>query len=139
MGHAVVLSASEQTIAQAALAPGPHAVISADRDGIIREWNETAERIFSHNADDAIGQTLDLVIPAEERADHWRNYRRVMATGVLNYRPDHVLDVEGLRRDGTRVMLDVALISIRDEAGRLVGITAIMRQADRDFLVKASP
>ena len=88
---------------------------------------------------DAIGQTLDLVIPAEERADHWRNYRRVMATGVLNYRPDHVLDVEGLRRDGTRVMLDVALISIRDEAGRLVGITAIMRQADRDFLVKASP
>jgi len=139
MGHAVVLSASEQAIAQAALAPGPHAVISADRDGIIREWNKTAERIFSHNAADAIGQTLDLVIPAEERADHWRNYRRVMATGVLNYRPDHVLDVEGLRRDGTRVMLDVALISIRDQAGRLVGITAIMRPADRDFPVKASP
>jgi PAS domain-containing protein len=55
-GHAVVLSASEQAIAQAALALGPHAVISADLDGIIREWNETAERIFSHNAADAIGR-----------------------------------------------------------------------------------
>lgn len=133
-----MLSASEQAIAQAALAPGPHAVISADRDGIIREWNETAERIFSHNAADAIGQTLDLIVPAEERADHWRNFRRVMATGVLNYRPDHVLDVEGVRRDGTRVMLDVALIAVRDQAGHLVGITAIMREAAQDFSEKTS-
>jgi hypothetical protein len=41
-----------------------------------------------------------------------------------------VLDIEGLRRDGTRVMLDAALIAILDEAGGLVGITAIMREAD---------
>src|SRR5215471_21814428 len=130
MGHAAVLSASEQTIAQAALAPGPHAVISADRDGIIREWNVTAERISGHNASEAVGQTLDLIVPREERADHWRNYRRVIARGLLNYRPDHVLDVEGLRRDGTRVKLDVALIPVSDPAGHLVGITAIMRDAE---------
>jgi PAS domain-containing protein len=54
-----VLSASEQAIAQAALAPGPHAVVSADREGIIRDWNETAEHIFGHSAGQAIGQTLD--------------------------------------------------------------------------------
>ena len=84
------------------------------------------------DAGQAIGQTLDLVVPEEERANHWRNFRRVMANGLLNYRPDHVLDVEGLRRDGTRVRLDVALIAIPDEAGRLVGITAIMREADRN-------
>jgi len=131
---ATVLSASEQAIAQAALAPGPHAVVSADREGIIRDWNETAEHIFGHSAGQAIGRTLDLIVPEEERADHWRNFRRVMATGVLNYRPDHVLDVEGLRRDGTRVMLDVALIAIPDEAGGLVGITAIMREADRNLI-----
>jgi PAS domain S-box-containing protein len=131
-GEAAVLSASEQAIAQAALAPGPHAVVSADREGIIRDWNETAEHIFGHSAGQAIGQTLDLVVPEEERANHWRNFRRVMANGLLNYRPDHVLDVEGLRRDGTRVRLDVALIAIPDEAGRLVGITAIMREADRN-------
>jgi PAS domain-containing protein len=48
-----VLSASEQAIAQAALAPGPHAVVSADREGIIRDWNETAEHIFGHSAGQA--------------------------------------------------------------------------------------
>ena len=133
-GEAAVLSASKQAIAQAALAPGPHAVVSADREGIIRDWNETAEYIFGYSAGQAIGQTLDLIIPEEERADHWRNFRRVMATGVLNYRPDHVLDIEGLRRDGTRVMLDAALIAILDEAGGLVGITAVIREADGNIL-----
>jgi PAS domain S-box-containing protein len=123
-------SAREQAIAQAALAPGPHAVVSADRYGIICAWNDVAEVILGHSASQAIGQTLDLVVPEEERADHWRNYRRVMATGVLNYRPDHILDVEGQRRDGTRVRLDVALIPDRDESGLLVGITAFMRAAD---------
>jgi len=133
-GEVAIVSASEQAIAQAALAPGPHAIVSADREGVIRDWNETAEHIFGHSAGQAIGQTLDLVVPEEERADHWRNFRRVMATGLLSYRPDHVLDVEGLRRDGTRVMLDVALIAIPDEAGRLVGIKAIMRVADRSLI-----
>ncbi len=127
-----MFSVSEEAIAQAALAPGPHAVVSADRDGIIREWDATAERVFGYSANDAVGQTLDLIIPAEERSDHWRNYRRAMAKGVLNYRPDHVLDVEGLRRNGTRVKLDVALIAIRDPAGHLVGVTAFMRRADWD-------
>src|SRR3974390_2853750 len=125
-----MLSASEQAIAQVALAPGPHAVVSADREGIIRGWNETAEQIFGHSAGQAIGQTLDLIVPEEERADHWRNFRRVMATGLLNYRPDHVLDIEGLRRDGARVTLDAALIAIRDEAGGLVGVTAVIRQTE---------
>ena len=130
---AAVLSASEKAIAQAALAPGPHAVVSADREGVIRDWNETAEQIFGHSAGQAIGRTLDLIVPEEERVDHWRNFRRVMATGVLNYRPDHVLDVEGLRSNGMRVMLDVALIAVADETGGLVGITAIMREADRNI------
>ncbi len=129
-----MVSTTEQEIALAALAPGPHAVVSADREGIIRDWNETAACVFGHSSDQAIGQTLDLLVPEEERADHWRNFRRVMATGVLNYQPDHVLDVEGLRRDGARVMLDVALIPIRDAAGRLIGITAIMREADRNIV-----
>jgi PAS domain S-box-containing protein len=123
-----LLTASEEAIARAALAPGPHASVSADRDGVIREWNATAEAIFGHTQNDAVGQTLDLIIPVEERADHWRNYRRVMANELLNYSPDHILDVEGLRRDGTRVKLDVALIPIRDPAGHLFGITAIMRE-----------
>jgi PAS domain S-box-containing protein len=88
-------------------------MIVADRDGIIREWNVAAERIFGFSAAEAIGQTLDLVVPEEERADHC-NYRRVIATNIINYSPDHILEVEGLRKDGSRLPLDAMLKPIRD-------------------------
>jgi PAS domain S-box-containing protein len=104
------------------------ATIVADRDGIIREWNLAAERIFGFSAAEAIGQTLDLVVPEEERADHWRNYRRVIATNIINYSPDHILDVEGLRKDGSHVPLDAMLKPIRDPSGRITGITALLRE-----------
>ncbi|MBI4274968.1 MAG: PAS domain S-box protein [Rhizobiales bacterium] len=116
------------TTSQQAQATADQAIIAADYDGIIREWNFEAERIFGHSAAEAIGQTLDLVVPVEERADHWRNYRWVMTTGILNYSPDHVLDVEGLRKNGTRVWLDVMLMPIRDASGQLTGITAVLRE-----------
>jgi hypothetical protein len=61
------------------------------------------------------------------------NYRRVIAGGVLNYRPDHILDVEELRRNGMRVKLDVALIAIRNPLGRVAGITAIMREVEQGY------
>lgn len=116
------------------------AMIVADRDGIIREWNVAAERIFGFSAAEAIGKTLDLVVPEEERADHWRNYRRVIATNVINYSPDHILDVEGLRKDGSRVPLDAMLKPIRDTFGRITAITAVLCESGtvvRDLVPKA--
>jgi PAS domain S-box-containing protein len=116
----------EQSVVEAEAEP--RAVIVADRDGVIRDWNPVAERIFGYSAVEAIGQTLDLVMPEEERADHWRNYRRVMTTNIMNYSPDHILDVEGMRQDGSRVPLDAMLKPTRDASGRITAITAILRE-----------
>jgi PAS domain-containing protein len=55
-----MLTASEKDIAQAALVPGPHAIISADRDGVIREWNLIAERIFDFNVSLALKRMTRL-------------------------------------------------------------------------------
>jgi PAS domain S-box-containing protein len=104
------------------------AMIVADRDGIIQKWNSAAERIFGYSAAEAIGRTLDLVVPEEERADHWRNYRRVIATNIINYSPDHILDVEGVRKDGSRVPLDAMLKPTRDASGHITAITALLRE-----------
>jgi PAS domain S-box-containing protein len=61
----------------------PDAVIFADRDGIIRFWNAAAETMFGYRAEEALGQTLDLIIPESLRAQHWTGYRRAMASGAL--------------------------------------------------------
>ena len=54
------------------------AVIFADRDGIIRLWNQAAEGIFGYTEAEAVGQSLDPIIPERQRALHWKGYGKAM-------------------------------------------------------------
>jgi len=58
-------------IAQSLLAARSDAIIAVDRDGIICFWNPGAQRIFDHHRDDAVGRSLDLIIPERLRQRHW--------------------------------------------------------------------
>jgi PAS domain S-box-containing protein len=102
------------------------AMIFADRDGVIRLWNAGAEAIFGYRAEEAVGRTLDLIIPAHLRARHWAGYRQVIATGITRYGRE-VLAVPALRQDGTRISLEFTIILLRDAAGDLLGPAAIIR------------
>jgi PAS domain S-box-containing protein len=57
------------------------AVVLADTEGRITAWNDGAERLFGHVARDALGRTLDLIVPPEHRAAHWAGFHRAMETG----------------------------------------------------------
>lgn len=102
------------------------AIIFADREGIIRLWNAGAEAIFGYLAEEAIGQSLDIIIPERLRSRHWEGYRKVMATGVTKYGREF-LAVPGTRKDGTRLSLEFTIILLRDETGALLGPAAILR------------
>jgi PAS domain S-box-containing protein len=91
----------EHEVAAAALA-GPDAVIAADREGVIGFWNAGAERIFGYSRDEAVGQSLDLIIPERLRARHWQGWRRVMASGQSRYGAGELLSPESANRCGTR-------------------------------------
>ena len=101
-------------IGQALLASSADAIVATDRDGIIRHWNPGAERIFGHSAAEAVGQSLDLIIPEKLRARHWEGYAQVMQTGRSRYGEGDLLAVPGLRKDGTRVSLEFTIAPIRD-------------------------
>jgi PAS domain S-box-containing protein len=120
-------------IAEALLASGADAIVATDRDGVIRHWNKGAERIFGHTAAQAIGQSLDLIIPEQMRARHWEGYRHVMQTGQSRYGEGDLLAVPGLRKDGSRVSLEFTVAMIRDEAGEMVGVAAILRDVTARF------
>ena len=64
----------------------PDAILFADERGIIRFWNQGAERIFGCSAADAIGQSLDLIIPEKLRKRHWDGYHKTMETGETQSR-----------------------------------------------------
>jgi PAS domain S-box-containing protein len=102
------------------------AIIFADRDGIIRLWNGGAEAMFGYQAEEAVGHSLDLIIPERLRGRHWEGYRKVMATGVTRYGRE-VLAVPALRKDGTRISLEFTIVMLRNDAGELIGTAALLR------------
>jgi PAS domain S-box-containing protein len=104
----------------------PEAILVADRDGLIRYWNSGAEQIFGHGGADAIGQSLDLIIPEALRGRHWDGYWRVMASGETKYKTG-LLTSPGIRKDGSRVSLEFSMVLLHDDGGALCGCAAIMR------------
>jgi PAS domain S-box-containing protein len=102
------------------------AVVYADCDGRIRLWNGGAERIFGWPAAEAIGQSLDLMIPEKLRDRHWGGWSHVMETGVTRYASD-LLAVPAMRKDGTRISIEFTVALLHDDKGAIVGIAAVLR------------
>jgi PAS domain S-box-containing protein len=104
----------------------PDAVIFADREGKIRLWNAGAEAMFGYTAEEAIGQSLDLIIPENLRARHWEGYDRVMDTGSTRYGAGELLAVPAVRKDGQRISLEFSIALLRD-ADHVRGAAAVLR------------
>lgn len=103
-------------------------IIIADREGTIRLWNTGAERIFGRPAAEALGQTLDLIVPEKYRVDHWAGFQKTMASGVTKYGAE-TLNVPAMRADGSRASIEFTVVLLREPAGRVAGVAAIIRDA----------
>jgi len=102
------------------------AIISADGEGVIRLWNTGAEHVFGFSATEALGETLDLIVPEKLREKHWEGYRKVMETGVTKYGKE-LLTVPAIRSDGSRISIEFTIMLLKDTRGRPLGTAAIMR------------
>ena len=103
------------------------AVVVCDPTGQIMFWNDSATRIFGWPAEEALGQTLDLIVPERFRARHWAGWTRTMESGTTSY-GDRLLEVPALRRDGTplSIAFTVTLLTTRDQR-RPSAVVAVIR------------
>jgi PAS domain S-box-containing protein len=120
-------------LGRAVLGAAAEAIVAVDRGGAIRFWNPGAERLFGFAAAEALGRSIDIIIPEPQRARHWAGFRRVMDTGESRYGQGDLLAVPGLRKDGTRVSLEFTIVPLRDAAGRMEGMAAVLRDVTRRF------
>jgi PAS domain S-box-containing protein len=120
-------------LTEALLNSASDAIVATDRDGRIIFWNPGAERIFGFPAADAVGRTLDLIIPQNLRARHWEGFRHVMATGTSRYGHGDLLSVPGLTREGRRISVEFTIVMLRDGAGQVAGTVAVMRDVTKRF------
>jgi PAS domain S-box-containing protein len=108
------------------------AILFAGRDGKIQLWNAGAEAMFGWTAAEAVGQSLDLIIPERLRPRHWQNWDHVMETGQTRYGHD-VLAVPAATKDGRSLSIEFTIQLVRDDAGRILGPGAIIRDVSARF------
>lgn len=120
-------------LARALLHDMPDALVVADAEGAIRFWNAGAERLFGFTAEEALGQTLDIIIPERLRARHWTGFDETMRTGKSRYGAGDLLAVPAEGKDGKRLSVEFTVVPLHDEAGQMEGIAAVMRDATARF------
>lgn len=101
-------------------------VIHADREGIIRFWNPAAEALFGYSTEEALGQTLDIIIPDRFRETHWDGFHHAMSTGETKYTAQ-LLPTRSVTKDGTTVYLEMRLSILRSDTNQIQGALAIIR------------
>lgn len=115
----------------------PEALIYADLEGIIRRWNPGAETVFGFTAAEALGQSLDLIIPERMRKAHWDGFNKaIVRGGTLPGRTSMI--TRSLHKSGEQIYVDMSFAMVKDESGKMLGSMAVARDATKRFLEEKS-
>ncbi|CAG2135442.1 PAS domain-containing protein [Cupriavidus plantarum] len=108
------------------------AIIISGPDGAITLWNPAAEYIFGYTQEEALGQSLDLIIPERLRGRHWEGYDKTMATGQTRYGHD-LLRVPAINKKGDALSIAFTVALLHGDDGKITGIVAVIRDETARF------
>ena len=119
---------TDSPLAERVLACMMEAVIHADRQGLIALWNPAAETMFGFSTAEAIGQSLDIIIPERLREAHWRGFHAAIASGKtrLNGRPTVT---RALHKSGATLYVEMSFAMVCATSGEVIGSVAVARDA----------
>tara|TARA_B100000029_G_scaffold488660_1_gene545462 strand:- start:87 stop:527 length:441 start_codon:yes stop_codon:yes gene_type:complete len=106
------------------------AIILTNADGVIQIWNLGANKMFGYTSEEAVGKTLDIIIPDRFRDSHWGGFNNAMATGHSKYEED-MLSVPAIKKDGSRISIEFTIVMSKNEQGLPTGISAIIRDVSK--------
>jgi PAS domain S-box-containing protein len=122
-----------RALGEAIISAKSDAIVAADKDGNVVFWNPGAERIFGYASADAVGRSLDIIIPTRLRKRHWDGYHRVMKTGETRYGHGDILAVPAIKKNGVGLSIEFSIVPLRNETDELVGLIAIIRDVTKRF------
>ena len=108
------------------------AIMVCNAEGAITLWNRAAERIFGFTEAEALGQSLDMIIPQRQRQRHWDGYHKTMDTGITKYGAD-LLRVPALHKDGHTLSIAFTVSMLFSQSREVTGIVAIVRDETTRF------
>ena len=104
------------------------ALICADCDGIIVRWNEASSRLFGFTAAEALGKSLDIIIPDHLRVAHWNGFNAAIARGTTRLHGRPTL-TRALRKGGDKLYVEMTFALVKDPHDAVVGSVAMARDA----------
>lgn len=108
------------------------AVVVSDAGGVIRLWNPAAERLFGFTQAEALGSSLDLIIPERLRERHWNGYRKAMGSGETRYSHD-LLRVPAVHKDRRALSIAFTVSLLFTTERKVKGIVAVIRDETKSF------
>jgi PAS domain S-box-containing protein len=127
-----MLNVSDTLDLRQLLAAVGDAVVVTDGAGAIVLWNPAAERMFGYTEREALGASLDLIIPERLRQRHWDGYHETMRTGETKYGTT-LLRVPAAHRDGTALSIAFTVAMIHDADGLPSAVAAVIRDETSRF------
>lgn len=109
------------------------ATIFADREGMIRIWNARAASTFGFSASEAIGGSLDVIIPEDLRAAHWRGFNQAIATGKIRS-GGQAMVTRAVHKHGGRLYVELAFGIVSDGPQVVLGALATAKDVTQSYL-----
>ena len=125
----------DAAVAAAILTSMQEAVIYADLEGTIQLWNHGAEAVFGFSSDEAVGKSVDIIIPEKLRAAHWAGFNKAVEHGDILSAPGARI-TRGLKKSGEQLYVEMSFAMVKNQAGEMIGSIAVARDATERFLAE---
>jgi PAS domain S-box-containing protein len=103
------------------------AIIYANRLGVIIRWNRASAALFGFSAEDALGQSLDLIIPEHLRPSHWSGFEAAITKGTMKLQGRPTL-TRALHKSGRKLYVEMTFAIVKGGAeGEVLGSVAMAR------------
>jgi PAS domain S-box-containing protein len=111
----------------------PDAILICDRAGTVRYWNAAAERVFGFGITEALGVSMNLIIPERLRARHWAAWEVTMRTGITRYGGGQLLAVPALHKDGRQLSIEFSIQLVPDGRDQIEWVVAVIRDVTERY------
>ncbi|APO52033.1 histidine kinase [Bradyrhizobium sp. CCBAU 45394] len=98
------------------------AIITKSLDGTITTWNSAAERVFGYSADEAVGRSIDIIMPDDQRDDVAENLARTRNGEVIDQQ-----ETVRLHKSGQPIDVVLSQVPLRSTEGKIIGASKVAR------------
>ena len=127
----MLISATSLDLFRLVVEQAPDGIIFADREGVIQIWNSAAAELFGYLPEEAVGRTLDIIIPEHLRPTHWEGFGKAVASGYTKHGTG-AMKTRATHKAGQKLYVSLAFAVVKDREGKVIGAMATARPFTED-------